>query len=186
MKKYLLMLASLAMAAFVSVGPAFAGDTSAEAAAQAVSGSGAVSQQGQSIYQNFEGSTSNTKVVNAPDAVAPGLTTSYANTCHGSTSGGASFGNGAVAIGASFGTTWKDEGCEARLDSRELRSLGQKEAALERLCQIPENAAALRAAGRPCLADQQKTQAEAAEAQAYLEQGNVPQVVAKLEPNSNT
>lgn len=137
----------------------------------AINGSGGI--QGQSIDQRFEGSTTNIPkpAAYAPDVGAPALTTSYNNTCHGSTSGGASFGNGAVAIGGSFGTTWLDEHCEARMDARTLKELGLDDAAKARLCQMPYIRAAMKSAGTPCPQDNQAAQAEKIEALLWLKNG---------------
>ena len=76
-----------------------------------------------------------------PGVIAPSLTTTLSETCMGSTSvGGAGAG-----FGITFGTTWKDEACVRRLDSRELRSFGAgltpndailfHSAAKERMCE---------------------------------------------------
>jgi len=66
-------------------------------------------------------------------------------TCMGSSSVGAQ-----GTFGLSFGTTWTDDSCDMRYDAESLRALGQPVAALARLCQKPEIAAAMSSAGTPC------------------------------------
>ncbi len=82
-------------------------------------------------------------------AVAPALTTTFSETCMGSTSAGAGFAGGAVSIGS----TWEDEACIRRLDAREMKSLGDAELAREILCDSPQVRAAALRVGRPCAAD---------------------------------
>lgn len=67
-------------------------------------------------------------------------------TCMGSSSGG---GQG-TAFGLSFGTTWTDNNCDIRYDAEALRAAGLPVAAQARLCQKPEIAKAMEAAGTPC------------------------------------
>jgi hypothetical protein len=94
------------------------------------------------VNQNLSGSTtsninsrtevSGTQTIkNVPSMVAPGLTAAGLETCLGSASGGVS----AVGFGISGGSTYKDEDCTARLDSRTLFAMGLKSAAVARLCQ---------------------------------------------------
>jgi hypothetical protein len=83
--------------------------------------------------------TGTQRIISAPSTFAPGLTAAGVETCLGSVSGGASFPGG----GVSFGTTTKDTGCDARLDARTLWSMNLKRAAIFRLCQKPEIAAAM-------------------------------------------
>ena len=73
------------------------------------------------------------------------LTTSN-GTCMGSTSAGAQ----GVGFGVSFGSTWTDTSCDLRYDAEALRAAGLHGAARERLCQKPEIAKAMEAAGTPC------------------------------------
>ncbi len=73
------------------------------------------------------------------------------DTCMGSTS----FGGQAVTFGFTFGSTWRDEDCVRRKDSRELYNMGNtmpalRVAALSRMCQKPDNMQALHAAGLSC------------------------------------
>jgi hypothetical protein len=82
-------------------------------------------------------------------AVAPALTTTFSETCMGSTSAGAGFAGGAVSVGS----TWEDEACIRRLDAREIKSLGDAEAAKELLCESAKVRAAFKRVGRPCAID---------------------------------
>jgi len=70
-------------------------------------------------------------VKTVPSMVAPGLAAAGLETCLGSASGTVS----AVGFGIGGGSTYVDEGCQARLDSRTLASYGLKAAAVARLCQ---------------------------------------------------
>lgn len=79
------------------------------------------------------------RVISAPSTFAPGLSAAGIEVCLGSVSAGVSFPGG----GASFGTTTKDTGCDARLDARTLWSMNLRKAAVLRLCQKPEIAAAM-------------------------------------------
>lgn len=81
----------------------------------------------------------------APSAFAPALT-SAPETCFGSTSAGASGGNGIFGFGLSFGTTWKSDDCELRMFARSLQALGESKAALALLAQNEKVAAALKEA----------------------------------------
>ncbi len=87
--------------------------------ANAASDSYSTSQQGnsQGITTTNHGSDLSDAV---PGVIAPSLTTTLSETCMGSTSLGAA----GAGFGISFGSTWKDEACVRRLDSRELRSFG--------------------------------------------------------------
>lgn len=80
----------------------------------------------------------------AQTAYAAPLTSSN-GTCMGSTSFGLQ-----GALGASFGTTWTDSGCDARYDAAALREAGRADAAVARLCLKPEIAQAMELAGTPC------------------------------------
>jgi len=73
-------------------------------------------------------------IKSAPSMVAPGLTAAGLETCLGSASGTVS----AVGFGIGGGSTYKDEDCTARLDSRTLYAMGLKGAAVARLCQRPD------------------------------------------------
>jgi hypothetical protein len=67
-------------------------------------------------------------------------------TCMGSSTAGAQ----GAALGVSFGTTWTDSSCDIRYDAEALRAAGLPIAARARLCQKPEIAKAMEAAGTPC------------------------------------
>lgn len=83
-------------------------------------------------------------------ATAPGLTSSGASdingTCFGSSSGGVQ----APGLGVSIGSTWQDNGCDARYDAASLRSAGKHAAADARLCMKAEIREAMEVAGTPC------------------------------------
>jgi hypothetical protein len=78
-------------------------------------------------------------------AYAAPLTASN-GTCMGSSSAGAQ----GIGLGLSFGTTWTDISCDLRYDAEALRAAGLPAAAQARLCQKPEIAKAMEAAGTPC------------------------------------
>lgn len=79
-------------------------------------------------------SSGTTTVRTAPSMVAPGLAAAGLETCLGSASGTVS----AIGFGIGGGSTYADEGCQARLDSRTLYAYGLKAAAVARLCQRPD------------------------------------------------
>jgi hypothetical protein len=89
----------------------------------------------------------------AATAYAAPLTSSN-GTCMGSSSIGAQ-----GTLGLSFGTTWTDDSCDMRYDAQALAAVGQSGAAVARLCQKPEIAAAMEAAGTPCKGAKGKTAA---------------------------
>ena len=82
-------------------------------------------------------------------AVAPSLTTTFSETCMGSTSMGAGFAGGSL----SLGTTWEDIACIRRLDSREIKAMGDTQAAKELLCNNEEVRQAFKRVERPCVID---------------------------------
>lgn len=82
-------------------------------------------------------------------ALAPALTTTFSETCMGSTSMGAGFAGGAVSIGS----TWKDEECIRRLSSREIKTFGDIQAAKEIMCGNEEVRKSFKSVGRPCAID---------------------------------
>ena len=93
------------------------------------------------VNQNVSGATTSrivssgtTTVRTAPSMVAPGLAAAGLETCLGSASGTVS----AIGFGLGGGSTYPDEGCQARLDSRTLFAYGLKSAAVARLCQRPD------------------------------------------------
>jgi hypothetical protein len=112
--KIITTITALAVAMLISA-PVMAGNSNANANATTSSSS----QQGnaQNITTENHGSDLSDAV---PAVVAPSLTTTLSETCMGSTSMGVA----GAGFGVSFGSTWKDEACVRRLDSRELRSFG--------------------------------------------------------------
>jgi hypothetical protein len=100
---------------------------------QRVSGSTTsnVNQRQSGDVTNRVVSSGTTTVKTVPSMVAPGLAAAGLETCLGSASGTVS----AVGFGIGGGSTYVDEGCQARLDSRTLASYGLKAAAVARLCQ---------------------------------------------------
>ena len=95
----------------------------------------------QNLNQKVSGGTRNeniasgtTTVKNVPSTVAPGLAAAGLETCLGSASGTVS----AVGFGIGGGSTYRDEDCTARLDSRTLFAMGLKSAAVARLCVRPD------------------------------------------------
>lgn len=99
-------------------------DANAGANSSSTSGatSGAILDADVNTIVVFEGTVvpTSTKVKitgRAAAAVAPGLTTTLTETCHGSSSIG-----GAVSgFGLSLGSTWADQECVVRLNARDLR-----------------------------------------------------------------
>ena len=89
----------------------------------------------QHVSGRTETVTSGTQTVkNVPLVAAPGLSSAGLETCLGSASGGV----GIAGFGVSGGSTYKDEDCTARLDSRTLFAMGLKGAAVARLCVRPD------------------------------------------------
>lgn len=116
-----------------------------EANANAETSSSAEQGNAQNITTTNNGSDLRKSV---PGVIAPSLTTTLSETCMGSTSMGVA----GAGFGVSFGSTWKDDACVRRLDSRELRSFGAglapndailfHFAAKERMCADPKIRAA--------------------------------------------
>lgn len=114
--------------------------------------SGTTTQNINSNSTNRVVSSGTTTVRTAPSMVAPGLAAAGLETCLGSASGTVS----AIGFGIGGGSTYADEGCQARLDSRTLFSYGLKAAAVARLCQradiwrsMPDMCAQYWPAGQP-------------------------------------
>jgi len=82
-------------------------------------------------------------------AMAPALTTTFSETCMGSTSLGAGFAGGSL----SLGSTWQDIACIRRLDAREIKAMGDTQAAKELMCGSEEVRQAFKNVGRPCVID---------------------------------
>lgn len=144
-----------------------------QSTASGVSGSG--NSQGNATSVTVEGSTYEAQARNPVASAWAAPLTSSNGTCMGSSSGGAQ----GASIGISFGTTWTDDGCDARYDAIALSQIGETQAARARLCLKPEIKAAFEAAGKPC------PSSEAKRAQAVLEDRPVaahsdPYVAARL------
>lgn len=118
---------------------------------QAVSNSGGnrLTNEGNNAAQKtsvtVEGDIYEAAKIPVATAYAAPLTASN-GTCMGSSSGGAQ----GPGFGVSFGSTWTDSSCDMRYDAEALRAAGQPAAAIARLCQKPEIAAAMEAAGTKC------------------------------------
>lgn len=109
---------------------------------------GQIQGQAQKAVSNSGGNTITVEAAEnfrtAATAYAAPLAASN-GTCMGSSSVGAQ-----GTFGLSFGTTWTDDSCDLRYDAQALQAVGQNTAALARLCQKPEIAAAIEAAGSVC------------------------------------
>lgn len=118
---------------------------------QAVSNSGGnkLTNEGNNAAQKtsvtVEGDTYQAAKIPVATAYAAPLAASN-GTCMGSSSGGAQ----GPGFGVSFGSTWTDSSCDMRYDAEALRAAGLPGAAQARLCQKPEIASAMAAAGTPC------------------------------------
>ena len=64
--------------------------------------------------------------------------------------GSSSAGVQAMSFGFSFGSTWRDEDCVRRKDSRMFYNMKMTNVALARMCQKDENRAAVEATGSVC------------------------------------
>ena len=84
-------------------------------------------------------------------AFAPALT-STGDTCMGSTTGAVS----SAIIGIALGSTYKDDDCNTRKDSRELWNMGQRSAAMARTCMNPLNREAMELSGFESLKQQRR------------------------------
>lgn len=144
MKKMLLIAAGLAVLLTTGV-----------AQAQEVSGRSDVSVQTGAFIDardqsSYTGSDYSDLDVAVSTATAPHLWATE-DTCMGSSSVGVQ----AMLFGFSTGTTWRDEDCVRRKDSRELYNMGNtmpqlRLAAVARMCQKSANIAAMHAAGLAC------------------------------------
>ena len=114
--KIITTITALALAMLISA-PVMAGGNNSNANANASTSSSSQQGNNQGITTTNHGSDLSDAV---PAVVAPSLTTTLSETCMGSTSMGVA----GAGFGVSFGSTWKDEACVRRLDSRELRSFG--------------------------------------------------------------
>lgn len=78
-------------------------------------------------------------------AFAPALSAGF-DTCMGSTSGAVS----SSVIGIAIGKTYVDENCKTLKNARELWNMGQRAAALARMCMDDQNREAMEATGYVC------------------------------------
>jgi hypothetical protein len=78
-------------------------------------------------------------------AFAPALSAGF-DTCMGSTSGAVS----SSVIGIAIGKTYVDENCKTLKNARELWNMGQRSAALARMCMDDQNREAMEATGYVC------------------------------------
>ncbi len=154
--------AAMVLIVSTPISAAFAGssvvDADAEALSKAKSESVAVGGnqgqgQGQAIDQRFEGTKIPKPAARAPSIGAPALTASMVNTCLGSKSKGFTAGVVGFAAGVTSGKTVQDAPCNARLDVATWITLNEFGIAFARMCQLPENRAAAKAAGKPCPQD---------------------------------
>lgn len=115
----------------------------------AISGGNKLTNEGnnsaQSTTVKVEGDTYQAAKIPVATAYAAPLAASN-GTCMGSSSAGAQ----GVGFGLSIGSTWTDSSCDMRYDAEALRAAGLPGAAQARLCQKPEIAKAMEAAGTPC------------------------------------
>jgi hypothetical protein len=86
-----------------------------------------------STTSNVNTRVSGTSTVKTNPSLAIGLAAAGLETCLGSASAGLSL----AGFGLTGGSTYTDEGCQARLDSRTLWSYGLKQAAVWRMCLRP-------------------------------------------------
>ena len=124
---------------------AFAGSAASSGSAAGAE-AGALSQSGVAIHSNAPAVDLSRSI---GTAIAPALTTTLTETCMGSTSVGGGFMGGAF----SAGTTWSDSECVNRLNARDVRALGDAQAAKEILCENSAVRKAFLAVGRPCKVD---------------------------------
>jgi len=78
-------------------------------------------------------------------AFAPALTSAY-DTCMGSTSGAVS----SAIVGIAMGSTYVDKNCQTLKNSRELWNMGQRAAAMARMCMDDLNRESLELTGYEC------------------------------------
>jgi hypothetical protein len=95
----------------------------------------------------FAGASDPSKAI--PNVYSPALAAAGYEVCLGSMSAGGS----ASGFGVTFGGTYEDKGCQARLNAKTLATLGYTAAAREIMCQNPNIRSAMRHAGTPCAGD---------------------------------
>lgn len=99
-------------------------------------------QSGAANTNNFNSTTTG----QAPAVFAPGMAAAGIESCNGSVS----LGGAAVGGGGALGFPWQDGPCNKRLNARTLWNFGQREAALQIMCQDDEIASAMVASGVRC------------------------------------
>lgn len=108
----------------------------------------------QSNSQSQAGSNSSVTIKNSRGyrqvgtAIAPGLIAGGI-TCQGS----ASIGAGGPGWGFAFGSTKLDRDCNTRENAKMIALMGERDAAREVMCNVPEVRAAMARVGRPCIGD---------------------------------
>lgn len=163
-------LITIAAVAALMISSSVFAEGSGGSSSTSTSASGSGAEAGAANGTNYQGNTTINQSSRGvkqhkfvPDAIAPGLTTTLTETCMGSTSGGFSISG----LGLAGGSTWTDSACVRRLDARELGSQGAKAASLERMCEDPQNRAAILRASKQfdgnfiCFADTPEGIAEA-------------------------
>jgi hypothetical protein len=95
-------------------------------------------------YLNYGGSYT---VRNTPEVIAPSVV--GGNPCSVGASGGVSM----PGFGISLGGTWADKACERRQQAALLFNMGEQSIAVELMCQDDSVRAAMKLAGKPCIAD---------------------------------
>lgn len=104
--------------------------------------------------QSAAGSSSSVNIQNSRGykstgaAIAPGLIAGGI-TCQGS----ASIGAGGPGWGFAFGSTKLDRDCNTRENAKMIALMGERDAAREVMCNVPEVRAAMARVGRPCIGD---------------------------------
>lgn len=151
----IILAAALALAASTAVARD-AGGSRSSAAAGAVAGAASLSA---SQSSGGAATVTNATERQAPSVSAPSLSTS-GESCMGSTA----IGGSAAGFGVAIGSTWSAEQCERRMNSQQLRLMGETKAALALLCQNPGVADAMRAVGKSCPALPEKVDAAMAPA----------------------
>ncbi len=150
--RVIVLAAAFALAALPAVATDRGGSRPTSSAAAAAA-AGAVSLSA-SQASGGSASVSNSTERQAPSVAAPSLSTS-GESCMGSTA----IGGSAAGFGVAIGSTWSAEQCERRMNSQQLRLMGETKAALALLCQNPGVADAMRAVGKMCPALPEKVDA---------------------------
>lgn len=100
------------------------------------------------IFNSPSHVTTNTRgrIVQTVPGIGPALAASAVNTCLGSVSAGV----GVTGLGLSFGSTYLEKHCEARMTGTLLNQMGAKQAGLLALCHNPMAYDAMAASGIRC------------------------------------